>query len=291
MAENLSVDDTSPQPTKRRRKNATRACDSCKSKKARCDGLLPCSRCASQQSECRYDTPYLRGLAPPAVPTILTAPRQPSPSIITSSDSQRPSNSTPVQQEKSSPSHRSSETGRSVEENLSSADTEGVLGVSSNLEYSRAAQLQLRSQPPSPPPTSTHSSRHADGQPQAAPTTRPTNPRSSLDFSEPPLPPLDLSRYSLPTTRHGQLMMNWYFENASPTYRVLHRPTMERMTIDMCKHSEWLGGPGKLSDSSPLGRDEQSLVLLAWSLGCQFPLSYIGKQLELSEKNWLQQRG
>ncbi|KAM0717893.1 hypothetical protein Q7P37_006225 [Cladosporium fusiforme] len=54
--------------TGRRSSKATRACDSCKAKKARCSGAKPCATCASKGVSCTYESQYLRG-RPPTPPS------------------------------------------------------------------------------------------------------------------------------------------------------------------------------------------------------------------------------
>jgi hypothetical protein len=59
------------------RKKITRACDSCKLKKTRCTGTLPCARCTRLSLPCRYTAAYSRGLPPdplPASPSSLSTP-------------------------------------------------------------------------------------------------------------------------------------------------------------------------------------------------------------------------
>lgn len=49
----------------------SRACDTCKRKKIRCDGILPCSNCAKRRLHCAYDAKYGRG-RPPTPPQSTT---------------------------------------------------------------------------------------------------------------------------------------------------------------------------------------------------------------------------
>jgi hypothetical protein len=50
------------------RQKITRACDSCKEKKTRCTGTLPCTRCTRLCLSCRYNAAYSRGLPPDPLP-------------------------------------------------------------------------------------------------------------------------------------------------------------------------------------------------------------------------------
>lgn len=50
------------------RQKITRACDSCKAKKTRCTGTLPCTRCTRLSLACNYNAAYSRGLPPDPLP-------------------------------------------------------------------------------------------------------------------------------------------------------------------------------------------------------------------------------
>ncbi|KLU90414.1 hypothetical protein MAPG_10268 [Magnaporthiopsis poae ATCC 64411] len=61
----------------RRAPKASRACDTCKAKKARCSGTMPCTRCAERGLACLYDASYTRGRPPTPPPGPSTPlPRQ-----------------------------------------------------------------------------------------------------------------------------------------------------------------------------------------------------------------------
>ncbi|KAK5120221.1 hypothetical protein LTR85_006427 [Meristemomyces frigidus] len=57
-----SISSPSRRPAKRPKvTKVTRACDRCKARKRRCDGELPCSVCSATGSQCTYNASYTRG--------------------------------------------------------------------------------------------------------------------------------------------------------------------------------------------------------------------------------------
>lgn len=59
------------QDDENRRKDpkVSRACDTCKRKKIRCDGIIPCNNCARRRLSCAYNVKYGRG-RPPTPPSL-----------------------------------------------------------------------------------------------------------------------------------------------------------------------------------------------------------------------------
>ncbi|KAH8704891.1 hypothetical protein BGW36DRAFT_284750 [Talaromyces proteolyticus] len=58
------------------RRKITRACDSCKEKKTRCSGTLPCHRCTKLSRRCEYTALYTRGTPPSPLPGPHSVARQ-----------------------------------------------------------------------------------------------------------------------------------------------------------------------------------------------------------------------
>lgn len=265
------------QQHKRRRKNTVRACDSCKSKKIKCDGFQPCSRCELHKKTCTYDSPYSRGLAPPVVPSAATR--------LSTSVLDTPGQAEPHQITESSPSkYATFDQHRRAREPTSESESEAAerfLGETSNIAYSHAAKLHLSSRPPSPPPPLR----------QDAPMERRNSKSNWWHLSEEPFTPLDIARYSLPDTDRGLEMSSWYFENASPTYRFLDRPSVERNICILCRSGDWLGGQNNTSAEASLTKVEECTVMMVWSLACQYPLAKNGKRFDRHQRDWLREKG
>ena len=308
-----SVQDAAEPAPKRRRRNTARACDHCKAKKTKCEGVQPCARCETHNILCTYDTPYSRGLAPPAVPPAsrhhsVPTMRQSVPIPDHDMVSQLAVNDPGRAQERRESFGREA----SAEDEHVAERVEGVLGQSSNLAFSHAARLELSSRPPTPPESDVHaagasssagfratsSSYHGGDHNnvlplgQSQPVHKKRSSHSGLYFSEPPFPELNLARYTLPPTERGLEMCSWYFENASPTYRFMHRPSVEKLVRKCCRVGEWLGGVASPdNDSTELTRIEECTVLMVWAMGCQYPMSRPGKVYDRRERDWLHQKG
>ncbi|PTB61872.1 hypothetical protein BBK36DRAFT_1130765 [Trichoderma citrinoviride] len=66
--DNLSRD--SPDAASRKARKVSRACDFCKSRKAKCTGDQPCAKCISRRRVCLYEAKYTRGLPPTPPPSL-----------------------------------------------------------------------------------------------------------------------------------------------------------------------------------------------------------------------------
>lgn len=64
LADLLTDSEASVPQNRRRDPKVSRACDSCKAKKIRCSGTLPCDICMRRQLSCSYATKYTRGRPP-----------------------------------------------------------------------------------------------------------------------------------------------------------------------------------------------------------------------------------
>ena len=83
-------------------------------------------------------------------------------------------------------------------------------------------------------------------------------------------------------------MSAWYFENASPTYRFLCRPDVERMVRHLCRTNEWLRTD---QDYNALDVGSECTVLMCWALGCQYPVPPRGRTFTAKEVQWITKKG
>ncbi|KAF6067143.1 Fungal specific transcription factor domain family protein [Candida albicans] len=79
----LAINKPKSQENKRRR--VTRACDTCRQKKVKCDGKQPCIHCTVYSYKCSYDQPNIRNKKNSGIPI----PSQPSPAILQVSHKQQ----------------------------------------------------------------------------------------------------------------------------------------------------------------------------------------------------------
>ena len=92
---------STPASAVRRRKPAkvSRACDLCKARKSKCDGMIPCDKCVAKGHVCLYDAKYSRG-RPPTPPPSTTAMIYATPAYPVHREEQR--NTPPTRRSKSS---------------------------------------------------------------------------------------------------------------------------------------------------------------------------------------------
>lgn len=140
--------------------------------------------------------------------------------------------------------------------------------------FSQAAHLHLSTPPPiisfapGPVPCNNHSSCSSTNHPKPYNTKldKTRNQNNHFWFSEPPFSELNLALFSLPTREQAFEYSRWYFENATPTYRILHQPSVEAVISAGLYAGGGPGGKG-LEDKSVC-----AVVFMVWALGCQYPL-------------------
>lgn len=194
----------------RRTAKATRACDLCKSKKARCSGSKPCAKCSARGLECTYESQYLRGRPPtPPSSTIEVGTRiqeQQEQDEAANASRRSPAGDAyeqhPVSLSRSSPE-------------LEAAEINGqYVDRTSGLSFLERARSRLKQR---------HSSRiEGFHQPLTAAGDKPLLD-STLDGS--PTSPGVLP--NIPDQDRATELLDLYFEVCVASYKPLHRPTVD----------------------------------------------------------------
>ncbi|KAK9365565.1 fungal-specific transcription factor domain-containing protein [Lipomyces kononenkoae] len=215
---------------------------------------------------------------------------------------------------------QSREESRRVEQGLD----ESYLGGSSNLLFSHAAKVQLRESGQDKTSNTRDAvdykisiSELAEPVDTASPTdctdvefehtkrlpnvTDQVVGSSRLWISEPTLSEIDPKILALPSKALAKQLVGWYFDNASPTYRILHRPAVEHW-IECGFHADdagfdvddyetnWLdvrATPSNVKTASIVeersikrdllmkDRSINALIFSVWALGCQYPVGVL----------------
>ncbi|KAK9243092.1 fungal-specific transcription factor domain-containing protein [Lipomyces tetrasporus] len=136
---------------------------------------------------------------------------------------------------------------------------------------------------------------------------RPRGTSGRFWFSESAAGEIDAKILSLPSKTFAMQLVAWYFDNASPTYRILHRPSVEHWIecgfyaddepFDISDDEAARPGlsvsnttnPSKNANNQSLLTDRSISALLfsIWAMGCQFP---VGVRPGSKQKRMLQRR-
>ncbi|KAL4869522.1 hypothetical protein BDV12DRAFT_185205 [Aspergillus spectabilis] len=227
--------DPAANKTKAPRQKITRACDSCKEKKTRCTGTLPCGRCTRLSLLCEYNAAYSRGLppdplpAPPSVAARYSRNRSASHSISQSPISRR---SPPVRE-----SPRSARTPHSQIAQPSvlvsrrnspdpvATDFEGnYLGPASGVSFLNRVWRRLHQDETSAVPDGLQSE------------SWPKN-TSVFMFGDNPYSEHPDAGFILPTLEKALELVSIYFDYAMVTYRFLHRGSVEEWLRQVYNHN------------------------------------------------------
>ncbi|KAL2870950.1 putative NRPS-like enzyme [Aspergillus lucknowensis] len=208
------------------RQKITRACDSCKEKKTRCTGMLPCGRCTRLSLSCEYNAAYSRGLppdplpAPPSVAARYARNRSASHASISQSPISRKS---PLTRESPrttrTPPSQDSQGSMAVSQRNSpdpvATDFEGnYLGPASGVWFLNRVWRRLHQDETSAVPDGLQSE------------SWPKN-TSVFMFGDKPYSDCHDVDFTLPPFEKALELVSIYFDYAMVTYRFLHRGSVE----------------------------------------------------------------
>ncbi|KAL6230802.1 hypothetical protein BDW75DRAFT_234132 [Aspergillus navahoensis] len=208
------------------RQKITRACDSCKEKKTRCTGTLPCSRCARLSLPCEYNAAYSRGLPPDPLPAPVSVAarylRNRSTSLASISQSPNPRRSPPNRDSPrttmtppSQLSQASMEVPRRNSPDPVATDFEGnYLGPASGVSFLNRVWRRLHQDETSAVPD--------ELQNESSPKNT-----SVFMFGDKPYANYPDAGFTLPTLDKAMELVSRYFDYAMVTYRFLHRGSVE----------------------------------------------------------------
>lgn len=218
--------------TKKRRRNGerarvTRACDRCKRRKVKCNGVQPCALCVVAKTTCSYDSVYTRGQAPVIEES----------SLLESNDVSQYAGPTP-----SATSSAVSNTVQ-VQEATFPPATDARPSRRTRRQSPGAAIVQpaTSSQDESPEPSQTDLQGHYIGpasgvsfllrvQKRLHQSISFSNASTIFTFGDSPLelPDFEPSFCMMLPREDAQNLLARYFDFAMPTYRFLHRPTIQK---------------------------------------------------------------
>ncbi|ORY67569.1 fungal-specific transcription factor domain-containing protein [Pseudomassariella vexata] len=219
------------------RVRVTRACDRCKRRKIKCSGVQPCELCILAGLKCTFEATYSRGRLP-SIPAVANVEARSASSRQDVPASERadlfpkmitPSNSPPVHEHQSStpsPSRSRRQIDYHSEIHSNSLQPPG-------LAYAPAS---LRT---SPEPSQTDLEGHYVGpasgvsfllriQKRLHQAVSFSHASSIFTFGDAPMPSFDPSFCMLLPREEAQRLVDRYFDFAMPTYRFLHRPTVQK---------------------------------------------------------------
>lgn len=198
------ADEAQPRPPPRRRSRnqervrVTRACDRCKRRKIKCNGTQPCEFCMRAKDQCTFNSSYARGRLP-TIPTVAEG------GWVDQQQSETPSTSE-LQEEPSATEAERQPSPQEPQEDLQGH----YIGPASGVSFLLRVQKRLH---------------------QAIAFSAPS---SIFTFGDAPLQPPDFDpSFCMVLPRDdAQRLFDRYFDFAMPTYRFLHRPTLQEWFVE-----------------------------------------------------------
>ncbi|KAL3478125.1 hypothetical protein BJX99DRAFT_245792 [Aspergillus californicus] len=219
------------------RQKITRACDSCKEKKTRCTGTLPCGRCTRLSLPCEYNAAYSRGLPPDPLPAPLSTAgrhaRTRSVSHVSITQSPISRRSPPIRESPRimrTPYSQASQSSVVIASRRNSPDPvatdfEGnYLGPASGVSFLNRVWSRLHQDETSAVPDELQNE------------SWPKN-TSVFMFGDQPYSNFHDVGFTLPPFDKALELVSIYFDYAMVTYRFLHRGSVEEWLRQLYKHS------------------------------------------------------
>ncbi|KAH7383158.1 fungal-specific transcription factor domain protein [Cadophora sp. MPI-SDFR-AT-0126] len=194
--------DTNAAITGHKRRKVTRACDSCKQRRVRCSGTLPCARCSDLSLNCQFMTSYRRG--PPPSPKSISIEYVSSPALSTGSATQQQPSSA-----RNSPERGATDFGGHY------------LGPSSGITFLNRAWRRMNQDFVANIPY------HLRDEPLQS---------SIFNYGDAPFAPYHPNKFTLPSRQQASSLAAIYFDKAIVTYRFLHRGSVE-LWLDEIYHT------------------------------------------------------
>ncbi|KAH6949206.1 fungal-specific transcription factor domain-containing protein [Fusarium avenaceum] len=246
----VSTKDAAEPEGLRKARKVSRACDFCKSRKAKCSGDQPCAKCAAKGLNCLYDSKYTRG-RPPTPPLsegypALAINKPTATQQLDGSESYRDTGKLDTMPQRSLGVAESTAPSRASPE-LSIAEIQGqVFDPTSGLTFLHRALKRLSKE---------KRDVASDNKASSA------DPMTMTGGDKTLTPHAESDAFSLPEPAEARLLLSLYFDVCIATYRILHKPTIESWLSSMEKNMEaqepvWKG----------LGRAKAAIVLVALAI-------------------------
>ncbi|KAJ6043266.1 uncharacterized protein N7446_001462 [Penicillium canescens] len=268
----------------RKVRKVTRACDACKAKKKACTGTLPCGPCAQRRMPCTYNAAYNRGVA--------VSP------LSSGHQIKRPSSAS-----SNADINQPQTIGRSRYQHyaIESPSESWVQPPSAHISPAPAFARTASGTPADPPnesessniapqywgPTSAHSflGRVVQDLPSTPSKTlaqqreRGTSSSVSIFSFGDRVTPNGLAEFEWPGRRTADILVRRYFDFASPTYRVLHQPTVELLVHDLFRG-------GNVARETSLPTATRATLLLIFSIATMFQPDSEGHITDADTSGW-----
>ena len=199
-------------------RKVSRACDFCKSRKAKCSGHQPCTKCVAKGRSCLYNAKYTRG-RPPTPPPSAVAPSSTfsSGSFLSAPNEFGQPRTMTLREEgvMDRSNHQSTQPVSRASPELGMAEIQGqVFDPTSGLTFLHKAWKRLSAQ-------------KADSMPDMVKTSAENQPVTMA--GDRPLPEShEMTPIRLPSASENRMLLSLYFDVCIATYRFLYRPAVEK---------------------------------------------------------------